>query len=407
MAETVVVVGAGHAGGHAVSTLRSVGFAGAIVLIGDEPYLPYERPPMSKQFLAGELEQERTYLKPEAYYGEKDIDLRLGTTATAIDRAAKTVALGSGAEVGYDKLLLATGSSVRRLDCPGADLAGIHYLRTIDDVLAIRRELKPGARLVIVGGGYIGLEVAAVAARAGAGVTVLEAQDMVMNRVVAPVVSEFYRRAHEAEGVTILTGTAVSAFEGPASGGGRAERVVCADGTVLEADLVVVGVGILPNTALAEAAGLDVDNGICVDEFARTADASVFAAGDATNHPNNLLGRRLRLESVQNAVSQATAAANAMYGEARAYEEVPWFWSDQYDLKLQIVGLSDPGDEVIVRGDPASGAFSAVYLRDGAVAALNAINNRRDFMHAKKLIAERRKVDAQALADPETPLKSL
>lgn len=403
MAETVVVVGAGHAGGHAVSTLRSIGFGGAIVLIGDEPYLPYERPPMSKQFLAGELEQERTYLKPEPYYREKDIDLRLSTTATAIDRAAKTVALESGAAVAYDKLLLATGSSVRRLDCPGADLPGIHYLRTIDDVLAIRRELKPGARLVIVGGGYIGLEVAAVAATGGAGVTVLEAQDMVMNRVVAPVVSEFYRKAHEARGVTIMTGTAVSAFEGS----GRAERVVCADGTTLDADLVVVGVGILPNTALARAAGLEVDNGICVDEFARTADASIFAAGDATNHPNNLLGRRLRLESVQNAVSQATAAANAMYGEPRAYQEVPWFWSDQYDLKLQIVGLSGPGDEVIVRGDPDSGAFSAVYLRDGAVAAVNAINNRRDFMHAKKLIAEHRKVDPKALADPEILLKSL
>lgn len=401
--ERFVVVGAGHAGGHAVSTLRAVGFEGAITLIGEEPYAPYERPPLSKQFLAGDMAIEATALKPDAYYPEKQIDLRLETRVTALDREGGTVILEHGGAVPYDKLLLATGTRVRRLELPGADLAGVHYLRSIADVLGIRGEMSKGATLVIVGGGYIGLEVAAVAVRAGCRVTVLEAQDRIMNRVVAPQVSAFYDQVHRAEGVDIHTGVAVSGFEGEE----RVKAVLSAGGHRFAADLVVVGVGVIPNTELAEDAGLKVDNGICVDEYARTGDSRIFAAGDVTNHPNALLGRNLRLESVQNAVSQATTAANTMCGNLKPYAEVPWFWSDQYDIKLQMVGLSEPDDQVVVRGDPSTREFSVVYLRNGSVVALNAINNRRDFMHAKKLIIDGRVVDPAKVADPDQPLKTL
>lgn len=403
MGETFIVIGAGHAGGQAAAALRSKGFEGDIVMFGDEPYVPYERPPLSKQLLAGEIELERTYLKKPDWYADKNVDLRLNTRVERIERSSKTVVTQSGESVGYDKLLLATGARVRKINIPGADLGNIFYLRAIDDTLAIKDQMKPGAKLVVVGGGYIGLEVAAVAVKAGCDVTVLEGLDRVMNRVVAPEVSAFYEDVHREAGVKIVTGVGVTEF----SGSGTVDSVTCADGSSYPADLVIVGIGVIANTELAEAAGLAVDNGIVVDEFAVTEDPDIFAAGDVSNHPNAILGRRLRLESVQNAVDQAKTAAAGMLGEPTSYAAVPWFWSDQFDLKLQIVGLSEPDDQVVVRGDPASRKFSVAYLRGGRFVAINAINNVKDFMAAKKLVAADIEVDPAVLADPEQPLKEL
>ncbi|MFQ5535341.1 MAG: NAD(P)/FAD-dependent oxidoreductase [Sphingomonadales bacterium] len=403
MAETFVIVGAGHAGGEAAAALRLRKFKGRIVVIGDEPHVPYERPPLSKQLLSGEFEVERTYLKPRAVYDSQDIELRLGLKVEAIDRAAHSLRLSDGAELGYDKLLIATGSRVRKLPVPGADLDGVHYVRTIADTLAIRDRLKPGARLVVVGGGYIGLEVAAVARKLGAEVAVLEALPRVMMRVVGQEIASFYEGVHRENGVDLRLGMAVTRIEGAE----QVKRVICADGAALDADIVVIGVGIVPNIELAEAAGLEIDNGVVVDEFACTSDPDIFAAGDVTNHPNALLGGRLRLESVHNAVAQAQTAVRAMMGDPVAYAEVPWFWSDQYGLKLQMAGISRDGDEAVVRGDPASHKFSALYLRDGVVVAINAVNNMRDFMPTKRMIAARTRVDREKLADSGVSLKEL
>jgi 3-phenylpropionate/trans-cinnamate dioxygenase ferredoxin reductase subunit len=403
MDQTFVIIGAGHAGGQAASALRMKGFEGKIIILGDEAYVPYERPPLSKGLLSGDIDIERVYLKKPDWYANKDVDLRVSTLVETIDKDNKTLALSDGNTVAYDKLLIATGTRVRKLDLPGAELGGIFYLRAIADTLAIRERMKPDTRVVIVGGGYIGLEVAAVAAKLGCDVTILEGLDRVMNRVVSPEVSAFYHDVHTEAGVKIMTGVGVTAYEGD----GDVSHVVTADGSKFEADLVVVGVGVIPNCEIAEAAGLNVDNGLVVDEFAQTSDPNIYGAGDVTNHPNALLGRRLRLESVQNAVDQAKTAASAMLGKPMEYAEIPWFWSDQYDLKLQIVGLSEPDDDVVMRGDPASRKFSVCYLRDGEFVAINTINNVKDFMGSKKLIAAHRKVDPALLADADTPLKEM
>ncbi len=400
---TFVVIGAGQAGAWAVDTMRAQGFDGRIVLLGEEEHLPYERPPLSKSVLAGDDGIERTFFHDRAYYDENGIELRLGARATGIDPAERRVHLAGGATLAYDKLLLATGSRVRALSVPGSDLPGIHYLRGIDDMVAIRDALKPGARLVVVGGGYIGLEVAATARKRRCRVTVIETEDVVMSRVVAPQVGRFYADVHRRHGVEIRTRATVTRF----AGDGRAERVVCGDGTDIPADLVVVGIGIVPNTELAEAAGLVVENGIAVDEFGRTSDPHIFAAGDVANHLNPLLGRRLRLESWQNAQNQAIAVARAMCGDPVPYSEVPWFWSDQYDLNLQLVGAPERWDETILRGDMADRKFTVFYLAGGTVVAANAVNNAPDIRPARKFIEEKRRVDPKRLADGEIPLKKL
>lgn len=403
MTRTIVIVGAGQAAAQAIQTLQANEFDGKIALIGDEAYVPYERPPLSKGLLAGEIELEKLFFKKPAYFAEKGIDLRLKTSVTRIERAAKQLKLDDGTTLAYDQLLLATGARVRRISIPGADLSGVHYLRGVDDVLGIRAELAPGKRLVLVGAGYIGLEVAAVANKLGTQVTVLEMMDRVMARVVAPAVSAFYDQVHRAAGVDIRLQTGVVAFEGD----GRVTAVVTDKGDRVAADMVIVGIGVVPNVELAKDAGLAVDNGIVVDDCCRTSDPDIFAAGDVTNHPSALMGRNIRLESVQNAVSQGRAAALAMLGKPEPYNEVPWFWSDQYDLKLQIAGLSEPTDEAIVRGDPATRKFSVAYLRDGVFVAINTINMLKDFLPAKKLIAEKRVVDKTKLADPNVSLKEL
>lgn len=396
----MVIVGAGHAAGQAAASLRQEGYDGEIVIIGDEPHIPYQRPPLSKQYLAGEQGLEKVHLRPAKFYQDKQVTVRTGVRAEALDPAAKTVTTHAGETLPYHKLLLATGARPRRLTIPGHDLRGIHYLRGIDDVDAIRAEMQRGARLVIVGGGYIGLEVAAVAVEHGLEVHVLEMEQRILARVTTERMSDYYRRLHESRGVHIHCRAAVTAF----AGSGHVQGVLC-DDVEYPADLVIVGIGVVPNTEIAQAAGIECDNGILVDDHCRTSAPDVYAAGDCTNHPNPLLGRRMRLESVPNAMEQARIAAANMCGGDKTYSSMPWFWSDQYELKLQMVGFSSDGDTEVVRGDMAANRFAVFYLKQGAVVAVDAVNSPREFMICKQLIG--RQVDAAALADPETDLKSL
>jgi len=403
MGDTVVIAGAGHAAGQVVATLRQKKFDGAIILIGEEPWLPYQRPPLSKKFLAGELPAERLHFKPESFYDDPGIEVRLETRIRAVDCGGKTLQTADGETIAYDKLVFATGARPRLLSLPGADLDGIHYLRTIADVTGIRSQLIKGARLVIIGAGYIGLEVAAVASQLGADVTVIEMEDRVMSRVVSPQISEFYQKEHSAHGVKLMLSTGISGFSGDA----QVAAVDLANGDQVAADLVVIGIGVVPNTELASEAGLDVDNGIVVDDHCQTSDADIFAVGDCTHHPNDILGIRVRLESVHNALEQAKTAASNICGDESCYAQVPWFWSDQYDLKLQIAGLSQGYDRAIVRGNPDSRSFSCLYLRDGQLIAVDAVNSPKDFMQSKALIAGHAVIDPDLLENAENELKNM
>jgi 3-phenylpropionate/trans-cinnamate dioxygenase ferredoxin reductase subunit len=401
MISTIIVIGGGQAGAQAVDTLRREGFAGRLLLICDEPELPYQRPPLSKKYLSGELPADRLPFRHRAFYDEHRIELKLGQRAVAVDCRARRVELANGEALTYDRLLLCLGATVRRLNCPGANLGGVHYLRNLADVTPIRSAIKPGLRVVIVGGGYIGLETAATCRHLGCEVTVLELADRVMNRVVAPCVSQFFAREHGAHGIKILCNMRVERLEGM----GRVERVVCADGSAHAADVVIVGVGAVPTTALASAAGLACDNGIVVDEHCCTQDEAIFAAGDCTNHPSPRFGRRVRIESVDNAFEQAKTAALNLLDRKVVHDRVPWFWSDQYDSKLLIAGLSQDYDQQVLRGDPASRSFSVCYLKGNELIAVEAINHSKDYMAARKLIADRAQMDAAKLADPNIALK--
>jgi 3-phenylpropionate/trans-cinnamate dioxygenase ferredoxin reductase subunit len=401
MISTVLIIGGGQAGAQAVDTLRRGGFTGRLVLICDEPQLPYQRPPLSKKYLAGELAEDRLLFRHRSFYDEHRVELKLGVRAARIDPAARRVTLAGGEELEYDRLLLCVGAKSRELSCPGAKLPGVHYLRAIADVAAIRAGLKPGARVLIIGGGYIGLETAATARAMGSAVTVLEMADRVMNRVVASSVSEYFAHEHRTQGVKIICNTRVVRLEGAA----RVERVVCADGSTHEADLLVVGVGAVANTELASVAGLRCENGIVVDEYCRTSDAAIYAAGDCTNHPSVRFEMRVRLESVDNAFEQAKTAALNILERATVHDRVPWFWSDQFDNKLLIVGLSQGFDQQVMRGDPATRSFSVCYLKGGELLAVEAINHSKDYMAARKLIAERARPDLEKLADPRIALK--
>ena len=402
MPDHFVIIGAGQSGAQAVATLRSEGFAGDITMVGDEPYAPYQRPPLSKAYLMGTMERDRLFLKPDAFYKEARCKLILGVAATAIERSAKTVKLSDGQSLSYDKLLLATGSRVRKIRCPGSDLSGIHYLRGIADVDALRALFEPGKKLAIVGGGYIGLEVAAVAAKRGIEVTVFEAMDRLMARAVSVPVSDFYEKVHRAAGVHALLNTGVEAFEGS----GRLEAIRAA-GKSFPADVALVGIGIIPNIELAKDAGLGCDDGIVVNERSEaTGDASIFAAGDCTRHIGRE-GTALRLECVQNAIDQAKHAALAMAGKPSTYKEVPWFWSDQYDLKLQIAGLARPADQLVMRGDPDARKFAVFHLRDGAIAAVEAVNAAPEYLVGKKLIGAGSKIAPKRLADTTIPMKTI
>ena len=373
------------------------------MLVGEEAWLPYQRPPLSKKYLAGELAAERLYFKPANFYAAPDIDVRLQTRITAVDRERHCVTTACGERIAYDTLVLATGSRPRHIQVPGSDKRGLHYLRGIDDVTRIRADLVSARNVVIIGGGYIGLEVAAVIRQLGHDVSVIEMAERLMCRVVSPLVSEFFRAEHAAHGVHLLLSTELEAFEGV----GKINAVRTNRGTSIAADLVIAGIGIVPNTELAAAAGLEVDNGIVVDARCRTADPDIYAVGDCTSHPNGIYGRRIRLESVHNALEQAQTAAANICGEAAEYTQVPWFWSDQYDLKLQIAGLSEGYDEVVIRGAPATRSFSCLYLRDGVLIACDAINAPRDFVQSKALIAARLRIAPDRLADTGVQLKEL
>jgi 3-phenylpropionate/trans-cinnamate dioxygenase ferredoxin reductase subunit len=401
MISTILIIGGGQAGAQAIDTLRKEGFGGRLVLIGDEPQLPYQRPPLSKKYLCGEMAAERLLFRHQSFYDEHRIELKLGTRAVRLDAGARQVGLAGGETLTYDRLLLCLGAESRRLTCPGAELAGVHYLRGLADVAPIQTGFKPQARVVIIGGGYIGLETAATCRKMGCEVTVLEMADRIMNRVVAPAVSQYFAAEHRLHGVDILCDMRVIRLEGRE----RVERVVCADGSSHEADLVIVGVGAVATTELAISAGLACDNGIVVDEYCRTSDAAIYAAGDCTNHPSPRFGRRVRLESVDNAFEQAKTAALNMLDRPVAHDRVPWFWSDQFDNKLLIVGLSQDYDRQVLRGDPASRSFSVCYLKGSELLAVEAVNHSKDYMAARKLIADRTPLQADRLADASLALK--
>jgi 3-phenylpropionate/trans-cinnamate dioxygenase ferredoxin reductase subunit len=408
--QVLIVIGAGQAGAELAVQAREAGWTGRIVLAGDEPGLPYQRPPLSKAYLAGSVDASALAVKARAAYDKAGIELRPGGRVRMVDRLAREVEFDDGSRLGYTRLAFTTGGRPRPLPtaaAAGADAAGnFHYLRTLADVDAIRRRFVPGARLVIVGGGYVGLEVAAVAVKLGVQVTVLEAAPRVLSRVTAPAVSAFYEQVHRAAGVDLRTGVQVESF---ALDDARRQvvAVACRDGESLSCDLVVAGIGLLPNTELAAACGLAVDDGILVDAAGRTSDPDIVAAGDCTRHTSALYGRSIRLESVPNALEQARCAAATLCGKQRAYDAVPWFWSDQYDLKLKMVGLSEGYDQLVLRGSPAAGAFCAFYLRGARVLAVDTVNRVPEFMVAKRLVAECIAVDAGRLADESQPLKSL
>lgn len=408
MTKVCIVIGCSHAAAQFTTSLRQLGWDGEILVIGDEPHqLPYHRPPLSKAFLSGEKTAETLLIRPAAFYEKNDIQFRRGRV-TAIDRQQQTVTLqtddGSDEQLSYSKLALCTGSRVRKVNLPGCELGGIHYLRDLADAESIKAGVVAGQNAVIVGGGYIGLETAASLTKLGMNVTVLEMAPRILQRVTAPEVSDFYHRVHTDNGVKLHTNTAVNGF----SGDDHVEKVLLADGTELPADMVVVGVGVLPNVELAEAAGLTIDNGIVVDEFCGTNDPNIFAAGDCTNQLNKAYNRNMRLESVPNATAQGKTAASAVCGAPKDFTALPWFWSDQYDLKLQIAGVSQGYDEVVVRGDRLTGeSFVAFYLQEGRLIAADCINRPQEFLLSKKIIAEKIPVDVARLADESIPVKEL
>lgn len=401
----VVIVGAGHAGGTAASELRRAGFAGAITLIGDEPIPPYERPPLSKAWLKGETNAEKLALKPASFYPEAKIDLRLSTTVSTVDRTAKTVTLGSGEVIPYDILILATGARARRIPLPGLDLENVLELRTAAHADQLKAVLGPGARLAVIGGGYIGLEAAASARALGAEATVIEREPRVLARVACEILSNFFQDQHRAHGVTIELNAQVAALEGA---DGRVNGVRLGDGRLIPCDAALVGVGAVPNQELAQAAGLPCDNGIVVDHKAQTEDPSVFAIGDCTHRPLAHYDRRMRLESVPNALEQARQAAAVICGKAPPAHEVPWFWSDQYDLRLQIAGIPFDTDRVVVRGDVAAGKFALFHLApDDTVQAVEAVNASTEFMGGRRIIQRRKRLAPERISDMAVTMQEL
>ena len=404
-ASKIVIVGAGQAASQAAISLRAGGYSGAITMIGEEDALPYQRPPLSKAYLSGTMSLERVTLKPREAWVEDNVEVITSTVVTAIDRAGKSVATQDGRVFAYDKLILSTGSRVRKIACPGAQLSGVHYLRTIADVDGLRGAMVAVNRLVVIGGGYIGLEVAAVARKAGLNVTILEAADRVLARVAPPAISAFFEGLHRDAGVTIVTGAQVTQIVGDT----HVTGVSCADGTVIGADVVLVGIGIIPNAELARAAGVLAPDGIETDKDARTSDPNIFAIGDCASRPLvHYRDRRARLESVHNALEQGKLAAAAILGLPRPTEETPWFWSDQYDVKLQIAGLSAGATQTVIRGDPTSKHFAAFYLdAENYLLGVDAINAPPEFIVAKQVIARHGALAPETLADMSISMKQI
>lgn len=402
----VIIVGAGHGGAQAAIALRQNGFEGRVLVIGREPEIPYERPPLSKEYLAREKTFERICIRPEQFWVDKAVEMRLSSEVVAIDPAEHTVKLGDGTYISYGKLIWATGGDPRKLSCVGADLAGVYGVRTKDDADRLMRELDAGAkRAVVIGGGYIGLEAAAVLTKFDVHVTLLEALPRVLARVAGEALSEFYQAEHRAHGVDLRTGAAMDCIEGD---GAKVTGVRMADGSVLPADIVIVGIGIIPCNGPLILAGAAGGNGVDVDEFCRTSLPDIYAIGDCAAHANDFAdGAVIRLESVQNANDMATTAAKDICGVPAPYKATPWFWSNQYDLKLQTVGLSTDHDNAVLRGDPATRSFSVVYLKGGKVIALDCVNMIKDYVQGKKLVEARAQIAPELLADAGVPLKEM
>ena len=391
---SIVVIGAGQAGLQTIMSLRQTGYEGDITLVGDEAFLPYQRPPLSKAYLSGNMERDRLFLKPDEFFTDNNVTLKLDTSVESLDAAAKSVALSNGETLSFDYAVIATGSRPRLLNVPGRELANIFDLRGMADIDAMQPHFVEGKKLVVVGGGYIGLEAAAVAAGMGLSVHVLEAAPRLLARVAEPEISDFYTRIHQAHGVTLVTESQMTGFVGD----GAVSGVEMADGSIIDADIVITGIGILPNVEIAETAGLAVENGIVVNEVGQTSDAHIFAAGDCTSHPNDLLGRTMRLESVPNAIEQGKAVASAICGAPKPYHQVPWFWSDQYDVKLQIAGVPTQIDSKVLRGDDSSNSFAWFYFTGDKLTGVTAINRPAEFMAGRMLIEKSLK--GELSADP-------
>ena len=400
----VVIVGGGQGGYQAAASLRTEGYRGPVTIVSQEPHFPYQRPPLSKAFVLGKHDLDRLFLRPEAYYADHDITVLRGERAVSIDRSRATLELASGASLPYRWLILATGARNRVLPVTGAELEGVRYLRTVDEASAIKQRLVPTQKVVIIGGGFIGLEIAASARALGKDVVVLEALPRLMARAVAPVVSEFFLDAHRREGVEVRLSARVVSFRNI---GESVSGVVLEDGTVLPADLVVIGIGVVPNSELAHAAGLTTSNGIAVDEYLRTSDENIFAIGDCAEYPDAHGGGRVRLESVQNTVDHAVAVARTIVGKPAPYTAVPWFWSDQFNLRLQMVGLSFGFDQTVIRGMMESRKFSVFYFRNRQLLGIDSINRPVDHLAGRKLIGARKPVTPEQAADEAINLKDL
>lgn len=402
MKNDAVIIGAGHAGGMTAISLRQRQYQGSITLIGEENFLPYQRPALSKGFLAGEIEEKRLYLKSQDYFDKNNIRIIRNCKVVAIDRNNKTILLENQKQLGYEKLVIATGSIVNKLKTSSRE-SDLYYLRTIRDSLKIREKLRSKSKITIIGAGYIGLEIASIATKKNIEVSVLELENRVMGRVVSSEVSDFFQKKHQSEGVEFKFNTSVTDIEDR----GKQKRIICSDGSFLDTDVVVIGVGIKPNIELAKSSGLKCDNGILVDDHGQTSDPHIFAVGDCSNHPNNIFKQRLRLESVQNAVEQAKSIAASITGSHKPYQEVPWFWSDQYNIKLQIAGISQDHDHRVVRGYPEEEKFAVFYQKEKRLIAVDAINSPKEFMVGKKWIAMQAKIPFELIWNVDVDLKKI
>ena len=401
--ENLLIIGAGQSAIQCISTLKKEGYSGSITLVGEEEHLPYQRPPLSKGFLEDSLNKERLYFKKLEFFTENKVQLYLGLSAEKLEIDNQKVYLSDNSELEFDKLVFATGSRVRYLDFPGSELKSIFYLRDLDDAEAIKKDLETSENLVIIGAGYIGLEAAAIAAKKNKKVTIIEMADRVMNRTVDPQISEYYLNLHESYGVKFHFNTSLETINEVSN----SLEVVCSDGTEVKADSVLIGAGVVPNIELAEEAGINCDNGIIVNEFGQTNFKNIYACGDCTNHPNKILNKNLRLESVHNAMEQAKTVASSVMNNPMEYNQVPWFWSDQYDHKLQIVGLSGDHDLVTMRGNTNDAKFMLFYTKNEELIAVDAINNPKEFLISRKLVANKVKIKPKIISDLNTNLNDL
>jgi len=401
--ENLLIIGAGQSAIQCISTLKKEGYSGSITLVGEEEHLPYQRPPLSKGFLEDSVNKERLYFKKLEFFTENKVQLYLGLSAEKLEIANQKVYLSDNSVLEFDKLVFATGSRVRYLDFPGSELKSIFYLRDLDDAEAIKKDLETSENLVIIGAGYIGLEAAAIAAKKNKKVTIIEMADRVMNRTVDPQISEYYLNLHKSYGVNFHFNTSLETINKVSD----SLEVVCSDGTEMKADSVLIGAGVVPNIELAEEAGINCDNGIIVNEFGQTNFKNIYACGDCTNHPNKILNKNLRLESVHNAMEQAKTVASSVMNNPMEYNQVPWFWSDQYDHKLQIVGLSGDHDAVTIRGNVNDAKFMLFYTKDEELIAVDAINNPKEFLISRKLVANKVKIKPKVISDLNTNLNDL